>query len=168
MYYRDSFLTAYETVHYYYHVGCCTTLFLFCFCFLSGVPAWRLISVQYNGGLLLDILRLTQCYYHRGTRLNAMKCFFLYLQPMIQPKRFDISPPDWGMLRRSRCVQIFLETTRSLVSEEKSERVSQGTVGSDLFQGNLNASRPSEHPSARGKMSKRIGGIIGCKHKTSS
>ena len=28
---------------------------------------------------------------------------------MIPPKRFDISPPDWGMLRRSRRVQIFLE-----------------------------------------------------------
>ena len=32
----------------------------------------------------------------------------LYLQPMIPPKRFDIFPPNWGMLRRSRCVQIFL------------------------------------------------------------
>ena len=27
---------------------------------------------------------------------------------MIPPKRFDISPPDWGMLRRSRCLQISL------------------------------------------------------------
>ena len=39
-----------------YHVECCTTtlLFLFCFCFLSGVPACMAInvSVQYNGGLL--------------------------------------------------------------------------------------------------------------------
>ena len=25
----------------------------------------------------------------------------LYLQPMIRPKRFDILPPDWGMLSRS-------------------------------------------------------------------
>ena len=33
---------------------------------------------------------------------------------------------------------------------------------------NLNASRPSEHPPVRGKMSKRLGGIIGCKCKTSS
>ena len=32
----------------------------------------------------------------------------LSLQPMIPPKRLDISPPDWGMLRRSRCVQIFI------------------------------------------------------------
>ena len=67
------------------------------------------VSVQYNGGFLPDILLLTQCYYHhRGTRLNAMKRFCI-LQPMIPPtKRFDIFPPDWGMLRRSRCIQIFL------------------------------------------------------------
>ena len=32
------------------------------------------VSVQYNGGVLLGIVLLTQhCYYHRGTRLNAMK-----------------------------------------------------------------------------------------------
>ena len=35
------------------------------------------VSVQYNGGLLPDIILLTQCYYHRGTRLNAMKRFCL-------------------------------------------------------------------------------------------
>ena len=65
------------------------------------------VSVQYNGGLLPDIILLTQCYYHRGTRL---KCHeeLLYLQPIISPKRFDIFPPDWGMLRRSRRVQIFI------------------------------------------------------------
>ena len=34
---------------------------------------------------------------------------------------------------------------------------------------NLNASRPSEHlPVKGGKMPKRLGGIIGCKYKTSS
>ena len=34
---------------------------------------------------------------------------------------------------------------------------------------NLNACRPSEHPSVRGKkLSKHLGGIIGCKYKTSS
>ena len=54
------------------------------------------VSVQYNGGLLPDIILLTQCYFHRGTRLNAMKSFFLYLQPLIPPKRFDISPPRTG------------------------------------------------------------------------
>ena len=29
------------------------------------------ISVQYNGGLLLDIILLTQGYYQWGTRLNT-------------------------------------------------------------------------------------------------
>ena len=65
------------------------------------------VSVKYNGGLFPDIILLTQCYYHRGTRLNAMKRF-LSLQPIISPKRFDTPPPDCGMLRRSRCIQIFL------------------------------------------------------------
>ena len=36
------------------------------------------VSVQYNGGLLPDIILLTQCYYHRGTLppyvgINAQK-----------------------------------------------------------------------------------------------
>ena len=30
----------------------------------------------------------------------------LFLHPLIPPKRFDIFPPDWGMLRKSRGVQI--------------------------------------------------------------
>ena len=29
-------------------------------------------SAQYNGGLLPDIILLTQGYYHRGTRLNTV------------------------------------------------------------------------------------------------
>ena len=62
------------------------------------------ISVQHDGGFLPGIILLTQCYYHRGTRLNAV---FAAYDPG-STKRFDISPPDWGMLRRSRCVQIFL------------------------------------------------------------
>ena len=33
------------------------------------------VSVQHNGGFLVDIILLTQCYYHRGTRLNAIKRF---------------------------------------------------------------------------------------------
>ena len=34
-----------------------------------------LCSVQYNDGLLPDIILLTQCYFNRGTRLNVMKRF---------------------------------------------------------------------------------------------
>ena len=34
---------------------------------------------QYNGGFLPGIILLTQCYYHRGTRLDdAVKRFGLY------------------------------------------------------------------------------------------
>ena len=38
----------------------------------------------------------------------------LSLQSMIPPKRFDISPPDWGMLRRSRldAVRFFFKHRR--------------------------------------------------------
>ena len=35
------------------------------------------LSVQYDDGLLPDIILLTQCYYHRETRLDAMKRFCL-------------------------------------------------------------------------------------------
>ena len=35
------------------------------------------VSVQYNGGLLPDIIPLTQGYYHRGIRFNAMERFCL-------------------------------------------------------------------------------------------
>ena len=33
------------------------------------------VGVQYYGGFLPDIVLLTLCYYHRGTRLSAMKSF---------------------------------------------------------------------------------------------
>ena len=47
-----------------------SSLFFWCPCMAINV------SVQYNGGLLPDIILLTQCYYHnRGTRLNAIKRF---------------------------------------------------------------------------------------------
>ena len=35
-------------------------------------------NVQYNGGLLLDIILLTQCYLHRGTCLNVMTRFSIF------------------------------------------------------------------------------------------
>ena len=65
------------------------------------------VSVQYDGGFLPDIILLNQCYYHRGTRLNAMKrfCIFSYWSHL---NVLTFFPPDWGMLRRSRCIQIFL------------------------------------------------------------
>ena len=36
------------------------------------------VSVQYNGELLPVIMLLTQCYYHRGTRLNAAMKRFVF------------------------------------------------------------------------------------------
>ena len=45
--------------------------FMFFWCLCMAIN----ISVQYNGGLLPDIILLTQCYFHRGIRLNAMKRF---------------------------------------------------------------------------------------------
>ena len=33
------------------------------------------LSVEHSGGFLPDIILLTQCYYHRRTRLNAMDMF---------------------------------------------------------------------------------------------
>ena len=65
------------------------------------------VSVQYTGGPLPDIILLTQCNYHRGIRLNAMKRFcicslYSHLNVLTFPS------PDWGMLRRSRRILIFL------------------------------------------------------------
>ena len=50
---------------------------LFCFVFVwcPCMAINNVVSVQHNGGFLPGIRLLTQCYYHRGTRLNAMKRF---------------------------------------------------------------------------------------------
>ena len=65
------------------------------------------VSVQYKGGLLPDIIMLPQCYYHRGTRLNAMKRFCICsLSSHLNVLTFF--PPDWGLLRRTRRVLIFV------------------------------------------------------------
>ena len=71
----------------------CTTKFLLCFVWC---PCMAInVSVQHNGGVSPGIILLTQCYYHQGTRLNAMKRF-LSLQPIILPKRFHIFPLAGG------------------------------------------------------------------------
>ena len=53
----------------------CTTMLLFVKSFFSVMAINA--SVHYNGGLPSDIVLLTQCYYHRGTRLNAMEMICL-------------------------------------------------------------------------------------------
>ena len=45
-------------------------MFFWCPCMAINV------NVQYNGGLLPDIILLTQCYLHRGTCLNVMQEVF--------------------------------------------------------------------------------------------
>ena len=65
------------------------------------------VSVQYDSGLLLDIALLTQSYYHRGTRLNAMKRFCI-CSLWSHLNLLTCFPLDLGMLRRSRRVLIFL------------------------------------------------------------
>ena len=50
-----------------------------CFCFVFAwcpCMAINVSSVQHSGGFLPGIILPTQCYYHRGTRLNVMKSFF--------------------------------------------------------------------------------------------
>ena len=53
------------------------------------------VSVQLynNGGLLPDIILLTQCYYHRRTRSNAMKRFLKKNQTTPRPSEH---PPVMG------------------------------------------------------------------------
>ena len=71
-------------------------------------------SVQYRGGLLPDIILLPQCYYHRGTRFSAMKRFYL-CSLWSHLNVLTYFPPDWGVLRRFRCVQFyFLNSSRDL------------------------------------------------------
>ena len=54
------------------------------------------VTVQYNNGLLPDIMLLAQCYYHRGTRLNAMKrlCRCSLSSHLLNVLTFF--PSDWG------------------------------------------------------------------------
>ena len=53
----------------YYIFSVLFLLFVWCPCMAINV------SVQYNGGLPPGIILLPQCYYHRGTRLNAIQRF---------------------------------------------------------------------------------------------
>ena len=56
------------TVHWFLYIGLWLLFFWY--------PCMAInVSVQYNGGLLPDIILLTRCYYHRGTPLNALKRF---------------------------------------------------------------------------------------------
>ena len=54
--------------------------------------AFNVVSVQHNGGFLPGIILLNQCYFHGGTRLNAVKRFricslssYLNVLPLFPP-----------------------------------------------------------------------------------
>ena len=47
----------------------------FCFVFVWYTCMAINVSVQHNGRFLPGTIMLTQCYYRRGTRLNATKRF---------------------------------------------------------------------------------------------
>ena len=65
------------------------------------------IRVQYNGGLLPDIIQLTQGYYHWGTRLNTMCSGFVFIAYVIQ--YITTTMCDDGVLHCLWCaVNVFL------------------------------------------------------------
>ena len=74
----------------YYFVSGLFLMFFWCPCKAINV------NVQYNGGLLPDIILLTQSMLSASG--NLFKCHeeVLYLQPLIPPKRFGIFPPITG------------------------------------------------------------------------
>ena len=71
----------------YYVVSGLFLMFFWCPCMAINV------NVQYNGGLLPDIMLLVDPMLSAWG--NLFKCHeeVLYLQPLIPPKRFDIFPP---------------------------------------------------------------------------
>ena len=56
----DFVFTAYVTVYYYYHVWCDVLIIFFCSLFFWCPCMAVNVSVQYHGGLLPDIILLTQ------------------------------------------------------------------------------------------------------------
>ena len=80
------------------------------------------VSVQYNGGLLLGIVLLTQCYYHYQFKYHDD---VLSLQPMIPPKRFDIFSPCVG------CSGLDAFIFFGLIVITQEERFSSQTSSSD-------------------------------------
>ena len=72
--------------------------------------AINVISIPYNGGFIPDIIMLTPVMLLPSgniTRLNAMKRFRLG-SLWSNLNVLTIFPPVWRMLRKFRCVQIFL------------------------------------------------------------
>ena len=87
---------------------------------------------------------------------NPFKChkeFFLSLQPTIPPKHFDVFPPDWGICSEGLGTFRFFLKQHAVWCLKKNQNASslKTLSGQTCFKGNLNSSRPSEHPPVRGK-----------------
>ena len=76
------------------------TLFLFCFVWCLS-KASNNVSVQYNGRLLPDIMLFYPMLLPLGNPFKYHEKV-LSLKSTMPSKRFDIFPPDRGMLRKSR------------------------------------------------------------------
>ena len=115
----------------YYLVSVLSLLFVRCPCMAINV------SVQYNVGLLPGIILLTQCYYHRGTRLNAMKRFCICSLWSHVINVLIFFPLTGGCSEGLGAFRIFVKPKFVLSFNFLS------------LKKNLNASRPSEHPPVR-------------------
>ena len=73
----------------YYIVSGLFLMFFWCPCMAINV------NVQYNGGLLLDIIPVDPLLSASGNLFERHE-EVLYLQPLIPPKRFDIFSPITG------------------------------------------------------------------------
>ena len=73
-------LKAYYVIYSVLLLPCLTVYYIVSVLFLLyfWCPSMAInVSVQYNGGLLPDIILLIQRHYHRGTRLKTMKRFYI-------------------------------------------------------------------------------------------
>ena len=93
------------------------------------------VSVQYNSGLLPDIILSTQYYYHRRIRLNAIKRFCLSLQPMIPPKRFDTFPLTGGCSEGLGAFRLFFKQSTPYAIYRMFQNNSQFVFTQILFYG---------------------------------
>ena len=67
------------------------------------------VSVQHNGGFLPGITLLTQCYHHRGTRLNVMVRF---VSAAYDPRSdFYLNAGKPRITTRVRCEQLTVDVS---------------------------------------------------------
>ena len=74
-------------------------------------------SVQHNGGFLPGIMLLTQCYYHRGTRSNAMKRFCICSLWSHLLYVLTVSPLTGGCLEGLDAFRFFLKKKKMIQSQ---------------------------------------------------